>query len=109
MEAIMRKIPATQFKAKCLDLMDRVAERRESYVITKRGRPVAQLVPLPRSSHESLFGCLRSVASIRGEIENPVLQPEAWETIENWDRLINLDRPAKTLSLKIRKNKASRR
>ncbi len=33
----MTDIPATEFKAKCLELMDRVAERRETYVITKRG------------------------------------------------------------------------
>jgi prevent-host-death family protein len=37
-------VPATEFKAKCLELMDRVAEGRETYVITKRGRPVAKLV-----------------------------------------------------------------
>ena len=35
----MATVPATEFKAKCLELMDRVAERRESFVITKRAMP----------------------------------------------------------------------
>ena len=35
-------IPAGEFKAKCLKLLDKVAEKRETLVITKRGKPVAQ-------------------------------------------------------------------
>jgi prevent-host-death family protein len=38
-------IPATEFKAKCLALIDRVRERGEPITITKRGRVVARLVP----------------------------------------------------------------
>jgi prevent-host-death family protein len=39
------KIPAAEFKAKCLSLIDRVRERGEPLTITKRGRVVARLVP----------------------------------------------------------------
>ena len=52
----MSNIPATEFKAKCLELMDRVAERRETFVITKRGKPVAKLVPVERKPKDSIFG-----------------------------------------------------
>jgi len=41
----MGNVPATEFKAKCLELMDRVAERRETFVITKRGKPSGQARP----------------------------------------------------------------
>lgn len=41
-----RTIPAGEFKARCLALLDRVARTRESIVVTKRGRPVARLAPL---------------------------------------------------------------
>lgn len=41
----METITATQFKAKCLALLDEVAEGGGEYVITKRGRPVARVVP----------------------------------------------------------------
>jgi prevent-host-death family protein len=42
----MKKIPAGEFKAKCLDLLDKVKERREEYIITKRGVPFAKLSPV---------------------------------------------------------------
>jgi prevent-host-death family protein len=46
-----RSIPASQFKAKCLALLDEVAETRQPLVVTKRGKPVARVVPTeaPRS------------------------------------------------------------
>ena len=47
----MRSIAASQFKARCLVLLDEVAETKETLVVTKRGKPVAQVVPVeePRS------------------------------------------------------------
>lgn len=42
----MRTVPATEFKAHCLSLLESVAETGETIVVTKRGRPVAQLRPL---------------------------------------------------------------
>ena len=39
-------IPAGEFKARCLALLDRVAETGEELVVTKRGRPVARLLPV---------------------------------------------------------------
>jgi prevent-host-death family protein len=49
--ATKRTIAASEFKAKCLKLLDEVAETRETLVVTKRGKPVAQVVPAeePRS------------------------------------------------------------
>ena len=52
--------PAAEFKARCLELMDRVRESRVEYVVTKHGRPVAKLVSfteLRRST--SFFGSLK--------------------------------------------------
>lgn len=83
----MRNVPATEFKAKCLELMDRVAERRESYVITKRGRPVAKLVPVEPKPKDSIFGCLRGKATITGDIVGPAVPADAWEVLKEWDEL----------------------
>ncbi len=83
----MSNIPATEFKARCLELMDRVAERRETYVITKRGKPVAKLVPLERNPKDSIFGWLRASGSIEGDILNPVVSPHGWENLREWDQL----------------------
>jgi prevent-host-death family protein len=63
------EIPAGQFKARCLQLMDRVARTREPIVITKRGRPVAKLVPPDEPQpHTPLFGYMAGSAEIRGDI-----------------------------------------
>lgn len=70
----MRNIPATKFKAQCLELMNRVAEQRVSYVITKRGRPVAKLVPIQRTPRDSIFGWLRAMGSIQGDVVNPAIR-----------------------------------
>jgi prevent-host-death family protein len=41
-----KSIPAGEFKARCLALLDRVAETGQELVVTKRGRPVARLLPV---------------------------------------------------------------
>lgn len=41
-----REIPAGKFKAQCLALLDEVAEEGHEIIVTKRGRPVARVVPL---------------------------------------------------------------
>lgn len=50
----VRTIPATRFKAECLQLLDEVADSGETIVVTKRGKPVARLLPL--EPPESLEG-----------------------------------------------------
>ena len=68
-----RTIAAGRFKAECLALLDRVAETGEGLVVTKRGRPVAQVVPVPRPASRSLRGSVR----ILGDVVGPIL--------EDWD------------------------
>ena len=83
----MARIPATEFKARCLELMDRVAEKRETYVITKRGKPVARLVPVAWNAKDPLFGRLRGMAVEVGDIMSPVVPADAWDTLREWDEL----------------------
>jgi len=74
----MRTMPAGKFKAQCLKVMDRVRATREPVVITKRGRPVAKLVPASKPKG-NVFGCLKGVVEIVGDIESPVVPPDEWE------------------------------
>jgi prevent-host-death family protein len=52
-------ISAANFKATCLELMDRVSETRTEYVVTKHGRPVAKLVPYTEPARQPLFGSMK--------------------------------------------------
>ena len=67
----MRTIKASEFKAKCLKIMDEVASTGEPVVITKHGVPVAQLVAAVRKP-ETLFGALEGSVTILGDIIAPI-------------------------------------
>jgi len=53
-----KTIPAGDFKARCLALLDEVARTGRPLLVTKRGKPVAQLVPVPGQEPKSLKGSL---------------------------------------------------
>jgi prevent-host-death family protein len=74
----MKKIAAGEFKARCLTLMEDVRSTREPLVITKRGKPVAKLVPV-EASKDDFIGRLKGVIRVVGDIESPI-EPDAWES-----------------------------
>lgn len=83
----MRTMPAGEFKAKCLAVMDEVQASGEPVIVTKRGRPVARLVPLeqePKESPEAIFGCLRHMLLVPGETIDP---SEPFIPREEWDHM----------------------
>jgi prevent-host-death family protein len=76
----MKKMPAAEFKARCLSVMDSVQKTKEPVLITKRGKAVAKLVPVDETPREFL-GRLEGVIKIVGDIESPIEPPEAWEVL----------------------------
>jgi len=64
-------ISAAQFKAECLKLMDEVEKTRQPIIITKHGRPVAQLAPIPADTG-SLFGYMKGTVRITGDVMAPL-------------------------------------
>lgn len=76
----MKTLPAAEFKARCLSIMEEVRQNREPVLITKRGKPLAKLVPPERQS-KNLIGRLEGVIKITGDIESPIEPPEAWESV----------------------------
>jgi prevent-host-death family protein len=66
------EIPAGEFKAQCLALLDEVAETGKEIIVTKRGKPVAKVVPIepPKS--------LKGSVTILGDVMN-VIDPDEWE------------------------------
>ncbi len=67
----MRTIKASEFKAKCLQIMDEVAETGESVVITKHGVPIAEMVPVKRKP-ATLFGAMKGSVTFMGDIISPI-------------------------------------
>ena len=74
---------ASEFKAKCLQLMDEVAAGGGEVIITKHGRPISRLVPY-RTKPSTLFGIDRGRIQVSGDIVGPV--DVAWEAETDPDR-----------------------
>ena len=73
----MKTMAAGTFKAKCLAVMDEVQSKRVTVVITKRGKPVAKLVPVEVEKDE-IFGFLRGKGKIKGNMVSPILTKREW-------------------------------
>lgn len=68
----MREIKASEFKAKCLKLMDEVQRTRRGYIVTKRGKPVADIVPHRGMRKKNPFGLHKGMIKITGDIISPL-------------------------------------
>ena len=68
----MTTIQASEFKAKCLGLMDQVARTGETIVITKNGKPVAELRPHRPPRAKSILGIHKGKIEILGDIVSPI-------------------------------------
>jgi len=75
--ALMKTMPAGAFKVHCLRVMDEVQSRREAVIITKRGKPVAKLVPI-ENEKDDIFGFFKGKIEIKGDVVSPAFSPEEW-------------------------------
>ena len=75
-----KTIGAAQFKAECLKLIDAMRQDLEPVTITKRGRPVAKLIPIgPTDERRSIIGALRGSVSSYDDPFSPAADPADWE------------------------------
>lgn len=77
----MRTVPAGEFKQHCLALLDEVGETGEPILVTKRGRPVAQLVAVSPERSGDWRGALRSRGEIHGDLVAAAAGPDEWEAM----------------------------
>jgi prevent-host-death family protein len=73
----MKKMAAGSFKVHCLAVMDEVHAKRQTVVITKRGKPVAKLVPADQSS-DDIYNFLAGKGAITGDVVAPAVSGEDW-------------------------------
>jgi prevent-host-death family protein len=77
----MRTIAAGEFKQTCLRLLDEVGVSGEPVLITKRGKPVAQLTPVAPQHQDDWAGALRDRGSIHGDLVAPAAEADEWEAL----------------------------
>jgi prevent-host-death family protein len=70
--AMTRAIKASEFEAQCLALIDEVAKTGDTLIITKDGKPLAELVPHKNEKRPSPLGIWKGKVEITGDIVSPV-------------------------------------
>jgi antitoxin (DNA-binding transcriptional repressor) of toxin-antitoxin stability system len=81
-------VSVTEFKAKCLALLDQIGQEGGTLTVTKRGRPLATVGPVKRRPFRSSEGILAGKVKIIGDIVN-LDNADLWEVVTNPDRVLN--------------------
>jgi prevent-host-death family protein len=78
----MDSIPISKFKATCLAVLERVRQTGEPIRVTRRGLPVAEIVPsTPPATPASWLGQLAGTGQIVGDLVAPVVDDAEWEVL----------------------------
>ena len=75
-------IPISKFKATCLRLLNNVKKTGKSILVTRKGEPVALVIPPPPPPKpEQWLGCMKDKIKITGDVLSPVLDENEWEVL----------------------------
>jgi len=80
----IQEVAITEFKAKCLSLLEEVSKTRTPLRVTRRGKPIADVIPASSESEErSWIGSMSDSIEIVGDIVSPVIDTENIEALKN--------------------------
>jgi prevent-host-death family protein len=81
-------ISVTEFKAKCIGLLNQIAEEGGTVTVTKRGKPLATVARAKQKPFRSSEGILAGKVKVVGDIVNADTA-DLWEVVTNPDRVLN--------------------
>lgn len=79
----MKRMSSSDFKAKCLAVIDEVGKSGDRVVISKRGKPVAELIRYTGVDEGAPQATLRDTVHVKGDILGYAVEPETWRSIES--------------------------
>ncbi len=79
----MREIAISEFKAKCLALLDQVQKTKKPIRVTRRGKPVAEVVPASPERSTDWIGSMKDEIEIVGDIVSPAGDADDWEVLRD--------------------------
>ena len=79
----MQEVAISEFKAKCLALLEQVRKTKKPIRITRRGQPVAEVVPAAPEKQKDWLGSMKGTMEIVGDIVSPVVDPEDFEVLRD--------------------------
>lgn len=75
-------MPISEFKATCLAVLDRVHRTGTPIIITRRGEPIAEVIPpSTATAGDGWLGAMRGTAAITGDLVAPSVAPAEWEVL----------------------------
>jgi prevent-host-death family protein len=81
---LMREIAISEFKAKCLSLLEQVQKTKQPLRITRFGKPVAEVVPpSPQAGRADWLGSMKGTMKIVGDIVSPANDESDWEVLRD--------------------------
>jgi len=81
--AVVKEIAISEFKAKCLAILDQVQKTKRPVRVTRRGKPVAEVVPAKAKNVEHWMGSMKGKMEIIGDIVSPITDPDDWEVLRD--------------------------
>lgn len=81
MERDPETITISRFKATCLAVLDRVKKTGRPIVVTRRGEPIAQVLPPPTTGRPDWIGSMAERGTLADDLIEPAIAAEAWEAL----------------------------
>jgi prevent-host-death family protein len=80
----IHEVAISEFKAKCLALLEEVDKTKVSLRVTRRGRPIAEVIPASRNMEErNWLGSMADSMEIRGDVVSPVIEIQGIEALKH--------------------------
>jgi prevent-host-death family protein len=79
----MKEIAISEFKAKCLAILDQLDKTKQPIRITRRGRPIAEISPPKPTDNRDWIGSMKDRMEILGDIISPASDPDDWEVLRD--------------------------
>ncbi|MGD1074334.1 MAG: type II toxin-antitoxin system Phd/YefM family antitoxin [Bryobacteraceae bacterium] len=79
----MKEVAISEFKAKCLALLDQVQKTKKPIRVTRRGKPIAEVVPATPVRSPDWMGSMQGRSKILGDIISPASDESDWEVLRD--------------------------
>ncbi len=79
----MKTVAVSEFKAKCLSLLDQVQKTKKPIRVTRFGKPIAEVVPITSKGRGDVIGSMKGTFEILGDIVSPANDEQDWEVLRD--------------------------
>jgi prevent-host-death family protein len=80
---VIKEVAISEFKAKCLALLDEVEKTKQPLRVTRHGKPIAEVMPPTPVNNANWIGSMKDTMQIFGDIVSPASDPEDWEVLRD--------------------------